>query len=196
MTQRSLQLNEKKKKKRKCAQVLEQVCTRCDAMGWDVMGCDAFVRSWHNLQICCMYKGIATKPDLCSKSCVRKQQKRKQRGKNRQSSWEGGRVKSRMRGQDPEFGGRGPGGPDRHLVKHQKFRGQQSLGVGHGTNFLLLGEKLSNIYSISILLLLLFLFFSLFLGFILGVLSLVLWVVVPISLFFIYLPIFCCTFWC
>jgi hypothetical protein len=59
----------------------------------------------------------------------------------------------------PNFGGRGPGGPDRHLVKHQKFRGQQSLGVGHGTNFLLLGEKLSNIYSISILLLLL-LFFS------------------------------------
>jgi hypothetical protein len=34
------------------------------------------------------------------------------------------------------------------------------------------------------------------LGFILGVLSLVLWVVVPISLFFIYLPIFHCTFGC
>jgi len=37
MTQRSLQLDGKKKKKRKCAQVLEQVCTRCDAMWWDVM---------------------------------------------------------------------------------------------------------------------------------------------------------------
>jgi hypothetical protein len=166
---------------------------RWDGMWWDVMrSCapDTICRS-----VVCTRESQQN-PICAAKAACASNKRESNEEKNRQSSWEGGRVKSRMRGQDPEFGGRGPGGPDRHLVKHQKFRGQQSLGVGHGTNFLLLGEKLSNIYSISILLLLLLFFFPLFLGFILGVLSLVLWVVVPISLFFIYLPIFCCTFWC
>ncbi len=119
MTQRSLQLKKWEKEEEK--KVRSSSRTSMYKMWRDVMGCDAFVRSWHNLQICCMYKGIATKADLCSKSCVRNKRKSNEEktgkalGKEEESSPEWG-VKT------PNLGGRGPGVPDSHLVNTRNSR--------------------------------------------------------------------------
>ncbi len=189
------QLNEKKTKKKKCAQVLEQVCTRCDAMWCDGMWC---VRALLTQSADLLYVQRNRNKTRSVQQKLRAQQKKKQRGKNRQSSWERGRVKSQMRGQDPDFGGRGGrGGGNRHLVNTRNSEANRAWVQATEPISFFWGKSSLIKNSISILFIIIIISFLFpFLGFILGVLSLVLWVVVPISLFFIYLPIFHCTFGC